>query len=115
MIGIFIALGLVAFGAYAMGDHYPSGMGPLDVLPPGAGKPTGGATKVTAPTTGVVYKTWTWPPLGDQQFHVAARADGKLGWVSYWVTRSTGARKFYNGWTPPNGDQVALLKKDFGL
>ncbi len=81
----------------------------------GVGSPSGQPTIVTAPTTGLKYKTWTWPPAGDEQFHVAARADGRLGWVSYWRTRSTGARKYYAGWTPAQGDQVALLKKDFGL
>jgi hypothetical protein len=115
-MGFLLALGALGFGAWLLaGDRYPPGHGPLDTLPPGVGKASGTPTKVTAPTTKIVYKTWTFPPVGDQQFHVAARDDGKLGWVSYWVTRSTGARKWFAGWTPADGDQVALLKKDFGL
>lgn len=112
---LFVALALAAVTAYALSEHYPSGHGPLDLVPAAVGKPVGGATMVTAPSTGIRYRTYTFAPQGDQQFHVAARADGKLGWVSYYVTRSTGARTFYAGWTPEQGDQVALLKADFGL
>ncbi len=112
---LFVALALAAVTAYALSEHYPAGHGPFDVVPAGVGKPVGGATIVTAPSTGIRYKAYTYAPNGDQQFHIAARADGKLGWVAYWVTRSTGARAFYAGWTPEQGDQVALLKQDFGL
>lgn len=95
-------------------DGYPKGFGPLDQLPPGLGKPSKPSDEV-APSTKIKYTTWTWPPQGDSQFHVAARNDGGKGWVSYWVQRSTGARRFQGGWTPPQGDQVALLRKDFGV
>ncbi len=115
MVGFLVAIAVCAVGAYALSEHYPKGTGPLEALPPGIGKPSGDPTFVKAPTTGVRYKTWTWPPVGDLQFHVAARADGKLGWVSYTVNRSTGARAFVSGWTPQQGDQVGILKKDFGL
>lgn len=114
-MGWLLALGVVALGAWLASDRYPSGKGPLDLLPAGVGKASG-SSKVTAPVTRIVYDTWTFPPnASGQQFHVAARADGKLGWVSYWVTRATGARAFYAGWTPEQGDQVALLRADFGV
>lgn len=115
-MAVLLALGLLAFGAWSLSERYPSGKGPLDLLPAGVGKASGSPTSVTAPSTGIRYKTWTFPPnAAGQQFHVAARADGKLGWVSYWVTRATGARAFYAGWTPEQGDQVALLRADFGV
>ena len=110
-----IALAVFALGAYVLSEHYPKGHGPLELLPAGLGEPSGSPTIVKAPSSGIRYKTYTWPPQGDQQFHVAARADGKLGWVSYWRSRATGQRKHYAGWTPEQGDQVALLKADFGL
>lgn len=115
MVGLLMCLGLAAFGAWVVSDRYPAGKGPLDALPAGVGKPSGSPSTVTAPSTGIKYKTWTFPPNGSQQFHVAARSDGKLGWVSYWVDRTSGARAFYAGWTPENGDQVGLLRKDFGV
>ena len=115
-MGLLLGLGLAGLLVWAVrSDGYPDGKGPLDALPSGLGKPSGSPTRVKAPSTQIEYKTWTWPPQGDKQFHVAARADGKLGWVSYWVTRSNGARSFYAGWTPAQGDQVGLLRKDFGL
>jgi hypothetical protein len=114
-MAVLIALVVAAVAAYALTEHYPSGHGPLDLVPAGAGKPVGKSTKVVAPSSGIAYETYTFAPEGDQQFHVAKRADGKLGWVSYYMTRSTGARKYYAGWTPEQGDQVALLKLDFGV
>jgi hypothetical protein len=110
-----IALAVFALGAYVLSEHYPAGRGPLESLPPNAGKPVGTPTMVTAPSSGIRYRTYTFPPNGDQQLHVAARADGHLGWVSYINARSTGKRTFVAGWTPEQGDQVALLKADFGL
>mgnify|MGYP001579444790 CR=1 FL=1 len=114
MLALLFVLALAGV-AYAMADHYPKGHGPLDVLPPGLG--TRSATsKVTAPTTKIVYETWTYPPAADgKQFHVAVRADGHLGWVEYWMDRVSKARTFYAGWTPEQGDQLALLRKDFGV
>jgi len=117
MIGWLLA-GAVAFALFHKPDPskgYPSGLGPLDRLPAGIGKPSGDWSPVTAPTTKIVYATWTWPPQGDQQFHVAARNDGHKGWVAYYMNRTTGARTYYGGWTPADGDQVALLRKDFGV
>jgi hypothetical protein len=114
LIGAAFALGWVWMKGHDPLAGYPAGFGPLDQLPAGLGtrsKPS----DVEAPTTKIKYATWTWPPQGDQQFHVAARRDGHQGWVSYWVQRSTGARKFHGGWTPAQGDQVALLRKDFGV
>lgn len=114
MVALFVVLALAGV-AYAIGSHYPKGRGPFDVLPAGLGKRSA-SSKVTAPTTQIVYETWAYPPGADgRQFHVAARSDGKLGWVAYWVTKSTGARTFHAGWTPDDGDQVALLRKDFGV
>lgn len=118
MFGFLIALAVGAVCAYALHEHYPKGHGPLDLVPEVVGKPSGSPSYVVAPATGIRYKTWTWPPVVDgSQFHVAARADGKLGWVSYWSknTGSAQTRTFYAGWTPAEGDQVGLLKKDFGV
>lgn len=110
-----LALGLALLGYIVFHDNYPPGKGPFDNLPGGLGQRSS-SSKQTAPTTKIVYDTWAWPPGPDgKQFHVAARADGKQGWVSYWMNRTSGARTFYAGWTPEQGDQVALLRKDFGV
>lgn len=117
MIGWLLgaALAFVVFHKPDPSKGYPAGLGPLDRLPAGLGKPSGDWTPVHAPSTKIDYATWTWPPQGAQQFHVAARNDGKKGWVSYWVNRTTGARSFAGGWTPSDGDQLALLRQDFGV
>lgn len=111
------ALALIALvvAGFALLDRYPAGKGPFDNLPGGLGERSKSSLN-TAPTSKIKYETWTFPPGPDgRQFHVAARADGKLGWVSYWNDRATSKRTFYAGWTPPEGEQVAFLKKDFGL
>ncbi len=122
MVALLVAVGIAALVGIAMHDRYPKGHGPFDVLPGGLGTRSS-SSKQTAPSTKIVYETWAYPPGPDgKQFHVAARADGKLGWVAYWVNRTPdarnpagGGRTFYAGWTPANGDQVALLRQDFGV
>lgn len=99
------------------GTHrYPTGHGPFDSLPPllGARSPM---TLVTAPTTKLVYRTWTYPTsAASTQFHVA-ELQNHAGWVSYYFDQSTGKRTYYAGYVPATGSgpQIDQLEKDFGL
>jgi hypothetical protein len=108
-----LAAGAIAWWAL---HRYPSGHGPFDTLPAGLGHRSS-ATTVTAPTTGLVYETWTYPTsVGTVQFHVAALKH-HLGWVSYYMDQSTGKRTYYAGWVPsaPGSPMIDQLEKDFGL
>ncbi len=100
-----------------LGMHrYPSGHGPFDTLPSGLGARSP-MTLVTAPTTGLVYQTWTYPTkVANIQFHVA-ELKSHTGWVSYYFDQSSGKRTYYAGWVPSGGDgpQIDQLEKDFGL
>jgi hypothetical protein len=110
---------LLAAGAAIVwwGMHaYPTGHGPFDTLPAGLGTRSP-ATTVTAPTTGLVYETWTYPTTtAGVQFHVAALKQ-HLGWISYYFEQATGNRSYYAGWVPstPGSPSIEQLEKDFGL
>ncbi len=116
----FLALAVLGavFGYVVFHGHYPSGHGPFDNLPAGLGARSA-AERLTAPTSGLQYDVYTWPPLATGlQYHVAVLAS-HLGWVSYWVDRKqTNAelRSYASGFSPGSPSPgLDVLRKDFGV
>lgn len=115
-----ILLGLAAAGAAAwwlFRSSWPAGHGPFDALPAGLGARTG-PVRVTAPTTGLIYDTYSWPVTGAPTvtFNVAALASGQ-GWVSFTQDSSSGARSYvasYNQ-TVAGAPALSILQRDFNL
>src|SRR3954471_5135602 len=114
----YLLLGMLGVVAYVvLHGHYPHGKGPFDALP--AGLPTrSAAERLTAPTSGLKYDVYTWPPLSTGlQYHVAVLAD-HLGWVSYWVDRKqTNAelRSYASGFAADGSPSLDVMRKDFGV
>lgn len=114
-------LGLVvAAAAWYFLEHtgWPSGHGPFDALPTGLGARTG-PVRMTAPTSGLIYDTYTYPTAQPTvTYNVAALTSG-LGWLSFWNDSSSGARTPVASYVAMTGTPappaLAVLQKDFNL
>lgn len=114
-------LGLVvAAAAWFLLEHsgFPAGHGPFDALPAGLGVRTG-PVRFTAPTSGLVYDTYTWPTAQPTvTYNVSALTNGQ-GWVSFWNDSSSGARQQVATYVATSGTPappaLAVLQKDFNL
>jgi hypothetical protein len=109
---VFLTLLAVGAGiAWLLADRYKPGESPFDQLPAGVSPSPAGSTNVKA-SSGNRYEVSHWVPQGDQQFHVA-ELKGKPAWISYWATRSTGARTLHKAHA--SAGELNAMRKDFDV
>lgn len=111
-----IAAGAAALWWVFSRSVWPAGHGPFDALPAGLGARTG-PVRVTAPSSGLVYDTYSWPTAQTTvTFNVAVLANGQ-GWVSFWQDASSGARTLVASYdqATTGAPALATLQKDFNV